>query len=1311
MKDSTLEAVRKLGTVAAGLLFAAQAGAVVQPRQSSDLHSFAFESSRLTLAPDVAPLDEARASVGLDADLAFQSFAATSGGRWVGYVDQRTGQLAYFEGSGLAWVPGRGNALSPGGFDAVDLAVLDAKARDFARTAAPMLGIDAADLQLNAGRSGSPSPHVWFVDYDYRMNGVPVEGARVVFAVNNGNLVSVGGENLPMSGSRMPRVAVTANLARKALERHLGGFRGDELWVDAGSFHLLPANRLDARFDDGYEPGRGRDVAGVWQFTFRRAGEVGTFRARVDVETGDLLDFLDVNEYGSVTGGTYQQDRVSGSTPATERVLPMPFANYATSTYSNSAGIFTGTTGTTTLSGQHVAISDSCGSISKAADASGNIALGSSAGTDCTTPGTGGSGNTHAARTQYYNVTRAKEVGRGWLPSNSWLNGKLTVNVNLNQTCNAYWNGSSLNFFRSGGGCNNTGESPGVSLHEWGHGLDTNDGGGSSPDNGTGETYGDFSAALATHNSCIGNGFLQSGTCGGYGNSCTTCSGVRDIDWAKHSRNTASTVANFTQTTCPQPSANNPNYVGPCGKDAIARGQTSKKREGHCESYVSSEALWDLAARDMPSPGSGAAWTVVDRLWYLSRSTASAAFQCNVSGTTWTSSGCSTGSLFRVFRTIDDDNGNLTDGTPHGGAIAAAFNRHGIACTTDAGWNVTFRAVAQPPAPTLSVTAGNNSSALSWSGSSGVYDVYRNETGCNAGFTKVANDVAVTSYNDGAVANGITYYYQVLAQPSGNEAAASAPSTCQSVTPVAGPCTPPAAPTGVSASSSSQTAASVSWSASSGATSYAVSRSTASGGPYTSVGTSATTSFADSGLACNTTYYYVVSASNGTCSSANSAQASVTTAACSAGNVLTNGVPVTNISGASASTQTWTLAVPAGATNLSFQISGGSGDADMYVRFGAAPTTTTYDCRPYLNGNNETCSFATPQTGTYYVMLRGYSAFSGVTLVGSYTAGGGCTPPAAPTGVSATSSSQTAATVSWSASPGATSYSISRATTSGGPYTSVGTSTTTSFANSGLTCNTTYYYVVSASNGTCASGNSAQASVTTAACSGGGGVLTNGVPVTNLSGATGSTQTWTLAVPAGSTNLQFQSSGGTGDADLYVRFGAAPTTSTYDCRSAGSTNAETCTIATPSTGTYYVMLYGYSAFSGASLVGSYTAGGGCTAVAESESNNSTGTADPLVAPCSTVAGTFSTDTNRNDYFSMSLPAGATMTVVLNGLSVDYDLYLYRAGTSAAVASSTAGGTTAETVTYTNTGASAVTMYSRVYRYSSTRTTYALRVSY
>ncbi len=136
------------------------------------------------------------------------------------------------------------------------------------------------------------------------------------------------------------------------------------------------------------------------------------------------------------------------------------------------------------------------------------------------------------------------------------------------------------------------------------------------------------------------------------------------------------------------------------------------------------------------------------------------------------------------MRAVDDDDGNLSNGTPHGGALFAAFNRHGIACTTDAGASTTHAGCTAPATPTLTVTAGTDSAALSWTASgSAVYDVFRNEFGCNAGFTKISSGAAATSLNDTAVAGGTTYYYQVTAFPSGNEACASAPSACITVTP------------------------------------------------------------------------------------------------------------------------------------------------------------------------------------------------------------------------------------------------------------------------------------------------------------------------------------------------------------------------------------------------------------------------------------------------------------------------------------------------------------------------------------------------
>ncbi|MBU1393796.1 MAG: S8 family peptidase [Gammaproteobacteria bacterium] len=104
---------------------------------------------------------------------------------------------------------------------------------------------------------------------------------------------------------------------------------------------------------------------------------------------------------------------------------------------------------------------------------------------------------------------------------------------------------------------------------------------------------------------------------------------------------------------------------------------------------------------------------------------------------------------------------------------------------------------------------------------------------------------------------------------------------------------------------------------------------------------------------------------------------------CTDANCLTNGVPVTNLSGATATEALYKIVVPAN-SQLNIATSGGTGDVDLYVKAGTVPTTTSYDCRPYKNGNNESCSITVTQAGTYHVMLRGYANYSGVQLSASY---------------------------------------------------------------------------------------------------------------------------------------------------------------------------------------------------------------------------------------------------------------------------------------------------------------------------------------
>lgn len=99
--------------------------------------------------------------------------------------------------------------------------------------------------------------------------------------------------------------------------------------------------------------------------------------------------------------------------------------------------------------------------------------------------------------------------------------------------------------------------------------------------------------------------------------------------------------------------------------------------------------------------------------------------------------------------------------------------------------------------------------------------------------------------------------------------------------------------------------------------------------------------------------------------------------------------------------------------------------------------------------------------------------------------------------------------------------------------------------------------------------------------------LTNNVAVTGISVAASGSKVYTFAVPSGATSLTFKTSGGSGDADLYVKLGSQPTTSSYLQKSDGSTTTETISIPSPAAGTYYVLVYGYKASSGVSLVASY----------------------------------------------------------------------------------------------------------------------------
>ena len=72
--------------------------------------------------------------------------------------------------------------------------------------------------------------------------------------------------------------------------------------------------------------------------------------------------------------------------------------------------------------------------------------------------------------------------------------------------------------------------------------------------------------------------------------------------------------------------------------------------------------------------------------------------------------------------------------------------------------------------------------------------------------------------------------------------------------------------------------------------------------------------------------------------------------------------------------------IPAG--SYKFEMTG-TGDADMYVRIGTAPTTQLWDCRPYKAGSNETCLVSLNSPAPIHVLLRGFAAESSFNLNGA----------------------------------------------------------------------------------------------------------------------------------------------------------------------------------------------------------------------------------------------------------------------------------------------------------------------------------------
>ena len=95
---------------------------------------------------------------------------------------------------------------------------------------------------------------------------------------------------------------------------------------------------------------------------------------------------------------------------------------------------------------------------------------------------------------------------------------------------------------------------------------------------------------------------------------------------------------------------------------------------------------------------------------------------------------------------------------------------------------------------------------------------------------------------------------------------------------------------------------------------------------------------------------------------------------------VSSGGSITGLSGLAGSAQSFAIDVPSGADTLRIRITGGVGQVELYVRFGALATLTEYDCYQSGDASELICVIENPQAGTYFITLIGVTDFSGVSL-------------------------------------------------------------------------------------------------------------------------------------------------------------------------------------------------------------------------------------------------------------------------------------------------------------------------------------------
>jgi Zn-dependent metalloprotease len=483
--------MKNLTSLVASLLILACRIAIAQdensPTQVASAEAFA---KKLPAEARIRRVEERQQMPLSAAAAAWQQFTARTG-EWIVEWNPRTGNphRAY------------GGQYRIAGFLANSIEQVDQSARRFLADHAKILELDVSQLHL---RRAENIRNKWYVSYHQVKDGIPVMFSEVELRLSaSGNVMMFGSDFHPkIQLNTMPTLPAQQALA--AASRGMEVIEMVSPTAQENPLYILPIEHSDRV---SYHL--------THRFEIVTANPPGRWVTYVDAHSGEILWRFNRVRYsisGKVNGSIH---RNNFNDPLTSH--PFPDLNVVIggqTVVTNAAGEFnfsgTGTSFSVTarLQGRFARVTRDDGA---SASFTATVQDGQSLEILWDT-----NNSQTSERDAYFHTNIAHAFIKSIDPNFTGVDYSMPVRVNVNNTCNATWDGRGMNFFRAGNGCRNTAEIPSVVYHEYGHGINqtlyVGRGAADGLTNGAmNEGLADINAAFLVDDPAVGRGFFNNG--------------------------------------------------------------------------------------------------------------------------------------------------------------------------------------------------------------------------------------------------------------------------------------------------------------------------------------------------------------------------------------------------------------------------------------------------------------------------------------------------------------------------------------------------------------------------------------------------------------------------------------------------------------------------------------------------------------------------------------------------------------------------------------------------------------------------------